>query len=121
MLITGTSASVARSIVLTVVVEKSTVGGFAISALPPSATVAPGAEVTYNVTIAPGGGFSSTIGFQVKGLPPFATASVVSQTPTSVVVKVSTGITTPTGSFPLQITGTAGSLSATVQVGLVVA
>ena len=119
--ITGTSASIARSIVLSLVVEKSTVGGFAISAQPQSATVAPGAETTYNVTIAPSGGFSSTITMQVKGLPPFATATVASQTPTSATIKVSTGITTPTGTFPLQISGTAGTLSATVQVALVVA
>jgi hypothetical protein len=119
--ITATSASFSRSIVLSLVVEKSTVGGFAISAEPLSATVAPGADATYNVVIAPGGGFSSTISFQVKGLPPFATATVVSQTATSATIKVATAITTPTGSFPLQISGTAGSLAATVQVALVVA
>ena len=119
--IVGTSGTVARSIVLSLVVEKSTVGGFGISAQPQSATVAPGAETTYNVTIAPSGGFSSTIALQVKGLPPFATATIASQTPTSATIKVSTAITTPTGSFPLQISGTAGALSATVEVALVVA
>ncbi len=119
--ITATSATFARSIVLTLVVEKSTVGGFAIVAQPPSLAVAPGADATYNVTIAASGGFSSTIAFQVKGLPPFATASVVSQTPTSATIKVATSITTPTGAFPLQISATSGSLSATVQVALVVA
>ena len=118
--ITGSSASFARSIVLSVTVEKGTVGGFAITAQPQSATVASGADVTYNVTIAPSSGFSSTIAFQVKGLPPFATATVSAQSATSATIKVSTGITTPTGTFPLQITGTSGSLSATVQVALVV-
>ncbi len=120
ILITGTSASVARSILLTLVVERGTVGGFAIKAQPESATVAPGAETTYNVAIAPSGGFASTISFQVKGLPPFATASVIAQTPTSATIKVTTAITTPTGTFPLQLSGTAGALAATVQVALVV-
>ena len=119
--ITASSGTVARAIVLNLVIEKSTVGGFGISAQPQSATVAPGAETTYNVSIAPSGGFSSTISMQVKGLPPFATATVTSQTPTSATIKVTTAITTPTGSFPLQISGTAGSLSATVQVALVLA
>lgn len=119
--IVGRSASVTRTIVMSLVVEKSTVGGFAIAAQPESATVAPGADTTYNVAIAPSGGFSSSITLQVKGLPPFATATVVSQTATSANIKVSTGITTPTGSFPLQLSGTAGNLSATVQVTLVVA
>ena len=119
--IVGRSASVTRTIVMSLVVEKSTVGGFALAAQPESATVAPGADTTYNVAIAPSGGFSSSITLQVKGLPPFATATIVSQTATSATIKVSTGITTPTGSFPLQISGTAGNLSATVQVTLVVA
>lgn len=119
--IVGTSASVTRTIVLSLVVEKSTVGGFAITAQPESVTVAPGADTAYNVTIAPSGGFSSSITLQLKGLPPFATATVVSQTATAATIKVSTAITTPTGSFPLQISGTAGNLSATVQVTLVVA
>lgn len=119
--IVGTSASVTRTIVLSLTVEKSTVGGFAIAAQPESATVAPGADTAYSVTIAPSGGFSSSITLQLKGLPPFATATVTSQTATSATFKVSTGITTPTGSFPLQISGTAGNLSATVQVTLVVA
>ncbi len=119
--IVGTSASVTRTIVMSLVVEKSTVGGFALAAQPESQTVAPGADTTYTVAIAPSGGFSSSITLGLKGLPPFATATVVSQTATSASIKVSTGITTPTGSFPLQISGTAGNLSATVQVTLVVA
>lgn len=119
--IVGRSASVTRTIVMSLVVEKSTVGGFALAAQPESQTVAPGADTTYTVAIAPSGGFSSSITLGLKGLPPFATATVVSQTATSANIKVSTGITTPTGSFPLQISGTAGNLSATVQVTLVVA
>ncbi len=119
--IVGRSASVTRTIVMSLVVERSTVGGFALAAQPESQTVAPGADTAYTVAIAPSGGFSSSITLGLKGLPPFATATVVSQTATSASIKVSTGITTPTGSFPLQISGTAGNLSATVQVTLVVA
>ena len=119
--INGTSGAFAHSIVLNVVVEKSAVGGFGIAASPQVATVAPGAETIYNVAISPSGGFSSTITFAVKSLPPFAIATVLSQTPTSATIKVSTGITTPTGSFPLQIAATAGNLSATVEVNLLVA
>ena len=119
--LTGTSGSFVHSVVLTVVVEKGTVGGFGISATPTSAPVAPGAAATYTVAITPSGGFSSTINFAVKNLPPFATATVTQQTAAQATISVATSAATPMGNFPLQITGTSGSLSATVQVSLVVA
>ena len=122
--ITGSSGVVAQSLTLTVVVLKSTTGGFGLSASPPSATVTPGAEVNYSLTIVPAGGFDSPIDLVVKNLPPFATATIVGQTAKAATVKITTSTgpagTTPTGTFPLQITGTSGSLSSTVQVNLVV-
>ena len=119
--ITGTSGTFSHSVVLTVVVEKGTVGGFGISATPTSASVAPGASATYIVAITPSGGFNSSITFAVKNLPPFATATVTQQSASQATISVATSATTPAGTFPLQITGTSGTLSATVQVGLVVA
>ena len=122
--ITGTSGPVAQNVTLTVVVLKSTTGGFGLSASPPSLTVTPGAEVNYSLAIVPAGGFASPIDLVVKNLPPFSTATIVGQTATAATVKIATSTgaagTTPTGTFPLQITGTSGSLSATVQVNLVV-
>ena len=119
--LTGTSGTFTHSVVLTVVVDKGTVGGFGISATPPSANAAPGKSATYAIAITPSGGFNSTITFAVRNLPPFTTATVVQQNATQATVTVTTSATTPAGSFPLQITGTAGSLSATVQVDLIVA
>jgi uncharacterized membrane protein len=119
--VTGTSGTFSHSVVLTVVVEKGNVGGFGISATPNSASVAPGATATYTVAITPSGGFNSTITFAVKNLPPFTTATVTQQSASQATIAVATSSTTPAGTFPLQITGTSGSLSATVQVGLVVA
>ena len=119
--LTGASGSFAHSVVLTVVVDKGTVGGFAISATPTSATATPGKSASYAIAITPSGGFSSTINFAVRNLPPFTSATVVQQSATQATLTVTTSATTPAGSFPLQITGTAGSLSATVQVDLVVA
>lgn len=123
--ITGTSGPVSQSVSLTVVVLKSTTGGFGLSAAPTSAVVAPGAIVDYALTIVPSGGFESPIAVVVKNLPPFATATIVGQTDKAATVRITTAAgaagTTPTGTFPLQITGTSGVLSATVQVNLVVA
>ena len=122
--ITGTSGLVAQSLTLTVVVLKSTTGGFGLSASPGSATVTPGAVVDYALAIVPAGGFDSPIELVVKNLPPFATATIVGQTAKAATVRITTSAgaagTTPTGTFPLQITGTSGVLSATVQVNLVV-
>ena len=119
--ITGTSGSFSRSVILTIVIEKGTVGSFGLAASPVSAAVTGGVTTyTYNVTISPNGGFNSTITFVVRNLPPFATASIVAQTATSATIKVTTTANTPTGTFPLLITGTAGALSATIQVDLLV-
>ena len=49
-----------------------------------------------------------------------STATVTQQSATQATISVATSVTTPAGTFPLQITGTSGTLSATVQVGLVV-
>ena len=119
--ITGTSGTISHSVTLTVIVEKGTVGGFGISATPTSASVAPGASATYNVAITPSGGFNSSITFAVKNLPPFTTVTVTQQSASQATISVATSATTPAGTFPLQITGTSGTLSATVQVGLIVA
>lgn len=122
--IVGTSGPVAQSITLSVVVLKSTTGGFGLSATPNSATVLPGAEANYALSIVPAGGFNSPIDLVVKNLPPFATATVVGQTAKAATIRVTTAAsadgTTPVGTFQLLITGTSGSLSATVQVNLVV-
>ena len=116
--ITGTSGRVSRSVALSLVVQSSVVGGFGLAATPTAASVVAGQETNYSLVIGPTGGFNSGINLVVKNLPPFALATVVAQTANSATIRVITSATTPAGVFPLLITGSAGALSATVQVNL---
>jgi hypothetical protein len=96
---------------------------FTIAATPPSETVSKGGTATYTVTIAPLDGFSGTVSFGVAGLPASDKGTF---SPTTVTGSGSTTLTVKatriggTGSFPLTITGTSGSLNHTASVILVV-
>ena len=97
---------------------------FSLSTSPSSQTVAPGASTSYSVTVTPSGGFTGTVTFSASGLPTGASASFspasVTTSGTSTMT-VTTGGSTPTGTFPLTITGASGSLVHTTTVTLVVA
>ncbi|GAC1594051.1 MAG: hypothetical protein NVS4B10_01320 [Myxococcales bacterium] len=69
---------------------------FSLSTSPTSQTITPGASTSYTVTVTPSGGFTGST------------------------LSVTTSTTTPTGSYPLTITGTSGTLSRTTSVTLVV-
>ena len=96
---------------------------FTLSATPVSQTVGQGSTTSYDLSVAPSGGFSGTVTFSVSGLPAGATANF---NPTSVTTSgsstmtVSTSVSTPVGSYPLDIVATSGSLVHSVRVSLVV-
>ncbi len=96
---------------------------FSLSATPASQTVTQGSSASYTVSVTPSGGFAGTVTFSVSGLPAGATASF---NPTSVTgsgsstMTVTTASSTPTGTYPLTITGASGSLQHTTMVTLVV-
>jgi len=97
---------------------------FSVSATPSSQTVAPGASVGYTVTIVPTNGFIGIVDFTVSGSPSGASVSFNPpsvNTSGSSTMTVTTSAFTPTGAYPLIITGTSGSLQRTTSVTLVVA
>jgi len=96
---------------------------FSVSATPSAQTVVQGTSTSYTVTVAPSGGFTGMVSLSVSGLPQGAQASF---TPSSITtsgsstLSISTLISTPSGSYPLTITATSGSLVHTANVTLVV-
>ena len=100
-----------------------TVSNFTLSATPASQAVMAGQNATYTATVTAVSGFTGTVDLTVTGLPSGATATF---TPASVTgsgsssLVISTGATTPTGSFPLEIRGTSGPLARTANITLVV-
>ncbi len=102
----------------------ATLGSFttAATALSP-ATVPAGNSVTSTVTITPSGSFNSAVSFGCSGLPAGATCSF---SPSTVTGSGSTQMTIQTppniaaGTTSVTVTGTAGSISSTATVSLVV-
>jgi hypothetical protein len=96
---------------------------FNLAATPASQSVNQGSTATYAVTETALGGYSGTVTLSVSGLPTGATATF---TPASLTgsgtssLAISTALSTPTGSYPLTITGTDGVLTHTASITLVV-
>ena len=121
--ITGTSGALSHTASVTLVVTAPVTPDFSLSASPASQSVTQGAGTSYTATVTPSGGFTGTVTFSASGLPAGAAATF---NPTSVAgsgsstMSVTTSSTTPTGSYPLTITGTSGTLTHTASVTLVV-
>ena len=117
--ITGTSGtlSATTSISLTV----TGLGGFSLSASPTSLTVAPGASGTDTITVTDVSPFAGSVTFAALGLPTGVTASFSpASSSTSSVVTLAVASSTVAGTYPITITGTSGTLSATTSVSLIV-
>jgi hypothetical protein len=95
---------------------------YSVTASPASQSVTQGNSTTYTATVTPTGGFTGTVALSVSGLPAGATGSFnpASLTSGNSTLTVTTSSTTPTGTFPLTITGTSGTTTHTASVNLVV-
>ena len=127
--IIGTSGSLVHSTSVTLVVNPlnpPASANFSISATPSSRTVARGGSSTYSVVITPQNSFAGSVSLNVSGLPSRSSGSfspnpvTVSGSAATSTLTVKTNKRTPTGSFPLTITGTSGSLNHSTTVTLVV-
>lgn len=100
----------------------STPPDFALAVAPSSQSVVQGAGTTYTVNITPSGGFSGNVTFSVGGLPAGASGTFDPNPTTgaSSTLSVTTSTTTPSGSYPLTISGTSGSTVRTISATLVV-
>ncbi|HKU24738.1 MAG TPA: hypothetical protein VJQ54_04655, partial [Candidatus Sulfotelmatobacter sp.] len=109
--VTATSASLSHSVSLTLVV--SAAADFSLAVTPTTQSVSPGSSVGYTATITAQNGYSAATTLAVTGLPTGASANF---TPPSITgsgaaqLAINTSSTTPTGSYPLTITGTSGML-----------
>jgi hypothetical protein len=99
------------------------IADFTLSAAPGSRTVNPGGGTAYTVNVGAVSGFSGAVNLSVSGLPASATgtfgpASISAGA--SSMLTVATATSTPTGSFPITIAGTSGSLQHSTSATLVV-
>jgi hypothetical protein len=116
--VTGTSGTLVHSTMVTLVVKTP---DFSISTSPSSRSVNPGSGTSYSITITPSNGFTGPVNLKVTGLPSGGGASLSpSSATTSSTMSVTTGSTTPGGTYTLNITGTSGGLIHSSSVTLVV-
>ena len=119
--ITGTDGTLTHTLSITLVV---TTPDFTVSVAPASQTVIAGETVNYTATVGALNGYSGTVSFSVSGLPAgasatFAPATITSSGSTGLAVATTSGVT-PSGVYPLTVTGTDGVLTHSASVTLVV-
>jgi uncharacterized repeat protein (TIGR01451 family) len=101
---------------------------FTLGATPPSRTVNPGNNTTYDITVTPVGGFTGSVTLSVSGLSADASGSfnpspvsITDATPRSSVLTVTTTAATPPGTYTLNIGAGSGNLQHSASVSLIVA
>src|SRR3989441_759779 len=102
---------------------RACVPNFSMAVTPATQADTAGASTSYTLNVTPSGGFAGTVALTVSGLPSGVTASFTPPsvtTPGSSTMTVTSSPTTPTGTYPLTITGTSGSLIHTISVTLTV-
>ena len=96
---------------------------FSVSVSPTSGSTAPGGSVTATVATATTNGSAQSVSLSASGLPSGATASFSPATVTSggsSTLTVSTSVSTPAGTYPVTVTGTAASGTKTATYSLTV-
>jgi hypothetical protein len=109
--ITGTSGAISHGTWVTLVVQPTAVPDYAVAASPGTRPIAPGGTTSFAVTVSRSGGFAGAVDLHVHGLPKKATGSFAPATVPGSATTSSLGIAaaanTPTGSFSVEIRGTA--------------
>jgi subtilisin family serine protease len=106
------SSSVALSLSVTIP------AGFTLSATPSSQSVTRGGSAAFTISVAGVGGFAGVVTIQTAGAPANTSTVFTSAGAGSLKMTVATASRTATGSYPITITATSGSLKQTATVNL---
>jgi uncharacterized membrane protein len=97
-------------------------GSFALAPAAGALTIVEGQAATDAVAITAQNGFTGTVNFTVGGLPSGATAAFApASSATATTLSIAVAATTAPGTYPLTVTGTSGSVTATANISLTVA
>jgi hypothetical protein len=93
---------------------------FSIDAAPSSQSVVQGGSADFSVAVTRTGGFRDPVTLSVTGVPAATTATFAPNPADSSTLTLATSSTTPAGTYPLTISGTAGAATHSASVTLVV-
>lgn len=121
--VTGNGGGVQQSGTLSLTVSAGST--FSISASPASVSLMQGTQGSSTITTTVTNGFNNAISLSASGVP---TGTTISFNPVTIpapgsgssVMSITVGSTTPVGSYPITVTGTAGSVHQTTTVTLTV-
>ncbi len=122
VMVTGTSGTLSHSTTVSVTVV-APAASFTLGANPTSLTLSRGTSGTTTISVIGSAGFSGSVSFGVSGL---ARGTIASFSPKTVTGSGSTTLTfkvnknAATGTFPLTVTGTSGSLLGSTMVSLTI-
>ena len=93
---------------------------FSIAAAPSSQSVVQGGSADFSVTVTRTGGFGDSVTLSVTGVPAATAATFAPNPADSSTLTLTTSSSTPAGTYPLTISGTAGAATHSASVTLVV-
>ncbi|MGH9961314.1 MAG: PQQ-dependent sugar dehydrogenase, partial [Pyrinomonadaceae bacterium] len=103
----------------------SSTPNFSVTVTPSSRSVIPGDSAVYSVTVTPLAGFTGTVALSATGVPAGAGAlfnpaslNITDATSKTATLTVTIGASTPLANYPINITGTAGTIVNTIPVTL---
>jgi uncharacterized membrane protein len=120
--VTGNGGGVTQTATVTLTVA---VPNFTLSASPASLSITPGNQGTSTITTTVGGGFSNSITLSASGAP---TGTIVGFNPSTIAapgagnstMNITVGSSTPTGTYPITVTGNGGGVQQNATVTLTV-
>jgi uncharacterized membrane protein len=125
--ITASSGSLSHSTTVTLQVNAASSGSFTLGASSATITVDVNSSISDSITVTPSGGFTGSVSLSLSGLPRRTSSSfsanpvsITSSSSASSVLTISTNKRTSTGTYPLTITATSGSLTQKFDLTLVV-
>ncbi len=122
--VTGSGGGIQHSTIVSLTVPS--VADFAISASPSSLTIAQGNHGTSTITTTVSGGFNHSISLSASGLPSGTTVNFNPNTISAPgaghsTLTINVGSNTPTGTYPITVTGNGGTIQHTTMIMLTVA
>ncbi len=123
--VTGNGGGIQQNVTVMLTVTAQQQPNFTLSALPSSVSIPQGNQNNSTITTAISGGFSSAITLSASGMPSGTTVSfnsdpIAAPGAGSSTMIVSVGSTTPTGVYPLTVTGNGGGIQQNTTVTLTV-